>query len=289
MPQLPGHVESIEAVSSAVVAAPAADGARSDLAVKRAGDAIPLAPPVPHSIPHRCLVVVPTYNERANVGPIVDSIRQWLDADVLIVDDESPDGTGAESDRIAVNDRRVRVLHRPAKMGLGSAYVQGFRVAIRERYGRVFEMDADFSHSPWDLPRLAHASLNAQLVIGSRYVPGGSTAGLSLHRRLLSRGGNVYAGLFLGSAVRDWTAGFRCFDVDALSRIDLDGIASQGYAFQIEMAWRFLRAGMSVVEVPIRFSDRAVGDSKMTFAIAREAAGLVPALRLRGRRTARRS
>jgi len=269
-------------------AAAVADGAGSVLAVNRAGDVFPLAPPVPFTIPHRCLVVVPTYNERANVGPIVSAIRRWLEADVLIVDDGSPDGTGGESDRIAASDRRVRVLHRPAKMGLGSAYVQGFRVAIRECYGRVFEMDADFSHPPWDLPRLAHASLNAHLVIGSRYVPGGSTTGLSLHRRLLSRGGNVYARMFLGSAVRDWTAGFRCFDVDALSRIDLDRVAAEGYAFQIEMAWRFVRAGMRVVEVPIQFGDRALGDSKMNFAIAREAAFLVPALRLRRRRGARR-
>jgi dolichol-phosphate mannosyltransferase len=218
------------------------------------------------------------------VRPIVEAIRLWLDADVLIVDDGSPDGTGGESDRIAARDSRVRVLHRHARMGLGSAYVHGFRVAIRERYGRVFEMDADFSHPPSDLPRLAAASLKAQLVIGSRYVAGGSTTGLSFRRRLLSRGGNRYARLFLGSAVRDWTAGFRCFDVDALSRIDLDAIAAQGYAFQIEMAWRFVRAGMSVVEVPIRFEDRALGDSKMNFGIAREAAILVPALRLRRRK-----
>lgn len=288
MPRRRAQAGSIEAFSLDA-AATVVDAAGNFFAANRADDAFPPPPPLPFTVPHRCLVVVPTYNERANVGPIVDSIRHWLDADVLIVDDESPDGTGAESDRIAAHDRRVRVLHRPAKMGLGSAYVEGFRVAIREGYGRVFEMDADFSHSPWDLPRLAQASLNSQLVIGSRYVPGGSTTGLSFHRRLLSRGGNVYAGLFLGNAVRDWTAGFRCFDVDSLSRIDLDGIAAHGYAFQIEMAWRFLRAGMSVVEVPIRFSDRALGDSKMTYAIAREAAGLVPALRFRARKAARRS
>jgi dolichol-phosphate mannosyltransferase len=287
MPHRRVKVGSMEAVSGGAAAA-VADGAGSDLAVNRAGDAFPHAPPVPFTIPHRCLVVVPTYNERANVGPIVNAIRRWLDADVLIVDDGSPDGTGGESDRISTSDRRVRVLHRPAKMGLGSAYVQGFRVAIREGYGRVFEMDADFSHQPGDLPRLAQASLNANLVIGSRYVPGGSTTGLSLHRRLLSRGGNVYARMFLGSAVRDWTAGFRCFDVDALSRIDLDRVAAQGYAFQIEMAWRFVRAGMRVLEVPIQFSERALGDSKMTYAIAREAAVLVPSLRLRRRRRARR-
>jgi dolichol-phosphate mannosyltransferase len=280
------QIESMDIVTGA--AAAVAEGAVR-VAVERADDLLPLAPPVPFTTPHRCLVILPTYNERANVGPIVDSIRQWLDADVLIVDDGSPDGTGAESDRIAGKDRRVRVLHRPAKVGLGSAYVQGFRVAIREGYGRVFEMDADFSHSPWDLPRLAQASLNAQLVIGSRYVPGGSTTGLSLHRRLLSRYGNAYARMFLGSAVRDWTAGFRCFDVEALARIELDSVASQGYAFQIEMAWRFLRAGMSVAEVPIRFRERVVGDSKMNYAIAREAAGLVPALRLRGRPGAPRS
>lgn len=278
----------MEAVSGNVGAA-VADGAESVLAANRAVDAFPLAPPVPFSIPHRCLVVVPTYNERANVGPIVSAIRRWLEADVLIVDDGSPDGTGGESDRIAASDRRVRVLHRPAKMGLGSAYVQGFRVAIHERYGRVFEMDADFSHSPSDLPRLAHASRAAHLVIGSRYVPGGSTTGLSLHRRLLSRGGNAYARMFLGSAVHDWTAGFRCFDVDALSRIDLDRVAAQGYAFQVEMAWRFVRAGMRVVEVPIQFAERALGNSKMNFAIAREAAVLVPALGLRRRRGAPRS
>lgn len=288
MPQRRVQVGSREVVSE-VAATAAADPVGSVLAVNRASVAIPLAPAVPFTTPFRCLVVVPTYNERANVGPIVVAIRRWLDADVLIIDDGSPDGTGAESDRIAASDPRVRVLHRPAKMGLGSAYVEGFRVAIREGYERVFEMDADFSHPPWDLPRLAHASLNAHLVIGSRYVPGGATPGLSLPRRLLSRGGNGYARMFLGSAVRDWTAGFRCFDVAALSRIDLDAIAAEGYAFQIEMAWRFLRAGMSVVEVPIAFGDRAQGDSKMNFAIAREAAFLVPTLRLRRRRAARRS
>jgi dolichol-phosphate mannosyltransferase len=265
------------------------DRTASVLAVHSAGEANPLVPPVPFSIPHRCLVVVPTYNERANVGPIVNAIRSWLDADVLIVDDGSPDGTGIESDRIAASDPRVRVLHRPSKMGLGSAYVEGFRRAIREGYGRVFEMDADFSHPPRDLPRLADASRNAHLVIGSRYVPGGSTAGLAFHRRLLSRAGNAYARMLLGSAVRDWTAGYRCFDVDALSRLDLGGVASQGYSFQIEMAWRFLRAGMSVVEVPIQFNDRACGDSKMNYAIAREAIGLVPSLRLRERRPPRSS
>ena len=269
-------------------AAAVADDPRSD-ALEPAGGALPPAPLVPFTTLHRCLVIVPTYNERTNIGPIVDAIRLGLDADVLIVDDGSPDGTGGESERIAARDRRVRVLHRPTKMGLGSAYVEGFRVAVREGYGRVFEMDADFSHSPRDLPRLAHASLDSHLVIGSRYVPGGSTIGLSLHRRLLSRGGNAYARLFLGSAVRDWTAGFRCFDVDALSRIDLDGISSQGYSFQIEIAWRFLSAGMSVVEVPIQFNHRALGDSKMSFAIAREAIGLVPTLRLRGQRPPRRS
>lgn len=278
------QIESMDIVTGA--AAAVAEGAVR-VAVERADHLLPLASPVPFTTPHRCLVILPTYNERANVGPIVDGIRRWLDADVLIVDDGSPDGTGGESDGIAAADRRIRVLHRPAKMGLGSAYVEGFRVAIREGYGRVFEMDADFSHSPRDLPRLARASLNSHLAIGSRYVSGGSAPGLSLHRRWLSRGGNAYARMFLGSAVRDWTAGFRCFDVDALSRIDLDRVAAEGYAFQIEMAWRFVSAGMTVVEVPIQFSDRKLGDSKMNFAIAREAAVLVPALRFRGRSTRR--
>lgn len=238
----------------------------------------------PHSIGRRCLVVIPTYNERDNVEPITRAILDYLETDVLIVDDGSPDGTGRIADRLAEADGRIRVLHRDRRQGLGTAYLAGFARAAERGYERVFEMDADFSHPPWDLPRLAEASLGADLVIGSRYVPGGDTEGWDLKRRLLSRGANLYARACLTSRVRDLTAGFRCYDVGCLRRLDLSQVAAQGYAFQIEMAYRMVVAGFRVREVPIHFVDRRVGASKMDGRIAREAVLLVPRLRFRVRR-----
>ncbi len=234
-----------------------------------------------HRPPWRTLVVVPTYNEKDNVGPIVAAIHAYLDADVLIVDDGSPDGTGAIADRLATADPRVHVLHRRGKQGLGTAYLAGFAHAIERGYERVCEMDADFSHAPWDLPRLVWASAESELVIGSRYVRGGNTVGWDARRRLLSRGANLYARLVLGSGIRDNTAGYRCFHTAALRKLDLGAVAAQGYAFQIEMAYRMVRAGFRVREIPIHFVDRRVGASKMDGKVAREALLLVPKLRFR--------
>jgi dolichol-phosphate mannosyltransferase len=238
-------------------------------------------PTRPHTAPWRTLVVIPTYNERDNVEPIVRAIHRYLDCDVLIVDDGSPDGTGEIADRMAAADARIHVLHRKGKQGLGTAYIAGFRFAIERGYERVCEMDADFSHAPWDLPRLVFASKDAPLVIGSRYVRGGCTVGWELKRRLLSRGANLYTRTVLGSGIRDNTAGFRCFHVAALQQLDLSAVHAQGYAFQIEMAFRMVRKGFHVREIPIHFVDRRVGKSKMDGKIAREALLLVP--RLRGR------
>jgi dolichol-phosphate mannosyltransferase len=240
--------------------------------------------PVPtraHAAPWRTLVVIPTYNEKDNLEPIVNAIHDYLDCDVLVVDDGSPDGTGDIADRLAAADARIHVLHRQGKQGLGTAYLAGFAFALARDYERVCEMDADFSHAPWDLPRLVHASTDAQLVIGSRYVKGGNTVGWDFKRRLLSQGANLYARVVLSSGIRDNTAGFRCFDTDALRTLDLAAVSAQGYAFQIEMAFRMVRAGYRVREVPIHFVDRRVGQSKMDGKIAREALLLVP--RLRGR------
>jgi dolichol-phosphate mannosyltransferase len=240
--------------------------------------------PVPtraHKAPWRTLVVIPTYNEKGNVESIVQAVHRYLDCDVLIVDDGSPDGTGEIADRMAAADSRIQVMHREGKQGLGTAYLAGFAFAMERDYERVCEMDADFSHAPWDLPRLVHASDEAQLVIGSRYVKGGCTVGWGFRRRMLSRGANLYTRMMLSSGIRDNTAGFRCFHTEALRQLDLEAVHAQGYAFQIEMAFRMRRKGFQVREVPIHFVDRCVGQSKMDGAIAREALLLVP--RLRGR------
>ena len=242
-------------------------------------------PSRPHRAPRRTLVVVPTFNEKDNLEPIVRAIHAFLDTDVLVVDDGSPDGTGAIADRLAANDPRVHVLHRQGKQGLGTAYIAGFRFAIERGYERVCEMDADFSHAPWDLPRLVFAAESADLVIGSRYVKGGCTVGWDFRRRLLSRGANLYARTILASGIRDNTAGFRCFSVAALQKLDLAAVSAQGYAFQIEMAFRMVRGGFRVREIPIHFVDRRVGSSKMDGKVAREALLLVPKLRGRVKRS----
>lgn len=221
------------------------------------------------------LVVVPTYNEIENLDDMVDAV---LDQGVrlLIVDDNSPDGTGVRADELAAAHERVSVLHRPEKLGLGPAYVAGFEVGLAGGAEILCEMDADFSHDPSDLLRLVAAvDDGADLAIGSRYVPQGGVADWPPHRRLLSRFGNLYAGLMLGAPVRDMTAGFRAFRAEALRRLRPETCEASGYGFQVEMAWRAVRSGMRVDEVPIVFRDRQRGTSKMDWRIAAEAMWLV--------------
>lgn len=226
------------------------------------------------------LVVLPTYIERENLSRLLPAI---LDVDpgldLLVIDDNSPDGTGEEADRIAALNARVKVVHRARKSGLGTAYVAGFRYALSHGYDHVVEMDADFSHRPEDLPNLLSAAANADVVIGSRNVPGGTVIGWSWIRRFVSRGGSWYARLVLKLPVRDCTSGFKCFSRLALAHLDIDHLVSNGYAFQVEVNHACNQAGLKIVEVPITFPDRDAGRSKMSPAIAFEAAWLV--LRLR--------
>lgn len=220
------------------------------------------------------IVIIPTYNERDNVESIVGRVRAAApDADVLIADDNSPDGTGEIADRLAAGDPRVHVLHRAGKEGLGAAYIAGFGWALDHGYDVVVEMDADGSHRPEQLPDLLHA-LDAQragLVIGSRWVPGGRVRNWPLKRELLSRGANLYARLALGVPVRDATGGYRAFRASTLKHIGLDDVRSQGYCFQVDLAMRTLDAGMTVREVPITFEERVHGASKMSGDVFREA------------------
>ena len=216
-------------------------------------------------------MVVPTYDEADNVAWLVGRILASVShADVLVVDDSSPDGTGAIADRMAAEEPRVHVLHRPTKEGLGKAYLAGFRWALARDYDVVGEIDADGSHQPEQLPRLLTALEDADLVIGSRWVPGGSVTNWAFTRKLLSRGGNLYTRLLLGITVRDTTAGYRLFRRTTLEKIDLDDVSSYGYVFQADLAFRTLRAGLRVVEVPIEFVERVRGDSKMTRDVATE-------------------
>ncbi len=220
----------------------------------------------------RVLVAIPTYNEAQSVEKIVGRVRAAVpDAHVLVVDDGSPDGTGEIADRLADLDARVHVLHRPAKQGLGAAYVAGFRWALDEGFDTVVEMDADGSHQPEELPRLLDALADADLVLGSRYAAGGRVENWPRRREILSRGGNLYTRLMLGMPVRDATGGYRAFRASTLRRLDLAEVASQGYCFQVDLAWRTVQAGLRVVEVPITFIEREEGASKMTGAIVREA------------------
>ena len=224
----------------------------------------------------RACVVLPTYNERDNLPEIVPRILAAApEVDVLIVDDSSPDGTGALADALAAASPRVRVLHRPRKEGLGRAYLAGFAQALAAGYGRVLEMDADFSHDPDRLPALLAASRDADVVLGSRYVAGGGTVNWGLLRRLLSRGGSLYARTILGLPIRDLTGGFKCFQRRALEGLDLASVRSSGYSFQIELTYRAVRRGFKVVEVPISFHDRRVGKSKMSRRIFAEALFMV--------------
>lgn len=236
-------------------------------------------------------LVLPTYNEAANIAAIVEAARSNLpdDARILVVDDNSPDGTGEIADRLAAADPAVEVLHRAGKEGLGPAYIAGFRHALAAGAEFVLEMDSDFSHDPRDLPRLLDAARSADLVIGSRYVAGGGVTDWSLLRRAISRGGSLYASLVLGVRQRDLTGGFKCFRRAVLEAIDLDAVVAKGYVFQVEMTYRALRAGFTVREVPIVFRDRQVGESKMSAAIAVEATWQVPLLRRRIRAAAART
>jgi dolichol-phosphate mannosyltransferase len=234
-------------------------------------------------------LILPTYNERDNLEPLVRAVLPRLASTglahkVLVVDDGSPDGTGEVADRLAAAIPEVEVLHRAHKHGLGRAYLAGFEVALAAGASLVMEMDADFSHDPADVPRLIAAAEAADLVLGSRYVPGGGVASWGLVRRLVSRGGCAYARLVLGIPVRDLTGGFKCFNRRLLEGLDLTGVHANGYGFQIELTYKAVRAGYSVTEVPIVFRERRVGVSKMTPPIALEAVWKVPALRLRRKR-----
>ncbi len=235
-------------------------------------------------------MVLPTYNEAENIEPLVGAVLEKLpgSARVLIVDDGSPDGTGEIADRLAELREQVEVLHRPRKEGLGPAYIAGFRRALAGGAGLIVEMDADFSHEPAYLPRLLAATAGADLVIGSRYVPGGGVGDWGALRRVISRGGSTYARLVLGGGVRDLTGGFKCFRREVLEAIDLDLVRSRGYAFQVELTYRAIQGGFRVAEVPIVFRDRRVGRSKMDRSIVVEAVWRVPLLRFRGRDGKRR-
>jgi len=219
----------------------------------------------------RVVMVIPTYNEVDNLAEIVTRVRRNVpEVDVLVVDDSSPDGTGALADQLAAEDPQVRVLHRAGKQGLGAAYIAGFRVALDAGYDVIGEMDADGSHQPEELPRLLAALDGADLVIGSRWIPGGSVVNWPWHRMALSRAGNLYTRVLLGVGVRDATAGYRLFRRRTLETIGLDTVQALGYVFQAELVYRTLTSGLRVVEVPIEFVERVRGDSKMTPEVARE-------------------
>jgi dolichol-phosphate mannosyltransferase len=216
----------------------------------------------------KTLIIIPTYNEYDNVRPLLEQIFTYAPAsDILIVDDNSPDGTGQLADEIAAQNRQVHVMHRAGKLGLGTAYIAGFKYAVEQYYDAAFEMDADFSHDPRYLPDFLSAIEAADLVIGSRYVEGGGTPNWSLLRRFISGGGNIFARFMLGIPVHDCTAGFRCYRREVLESLDLESVESQGYAFQVELAYRVYKRGFKIVETPIIFQDRRVGKSKMSRAI----------------------
>jgi dolichol-phosphate mannosyltransferase len=228
----------------------------------------------------RAVVCLPTYNERENLERMVRALGEQ-GVSVLVIDDNSPDGTGRLADRLAQELPHVEVLHRACKEGLGPAYLAGFRRALADGAELILEMDCDFSHDPADVARLIAATENADLALGSRYVAGGSVGSWGLVRRAVSSGGSLYARLLLGVGVRDLTGGFKCYRRAVLETIDLDAISSRGYAFQIETTYRALGAGFRVVEVPIRFVDREEGGSKMSKSIVLEAIWKVPALRIK--------
>jgi dolichol-phosphate mannosyltransferase len=230
----------------------------------------------------RVLVITPTYNERENLESFVEQLFAAApEVSVLVVDDASPDGTGAIADALAAKDPRVQVMHRAGKLGLGTAYLQGFRWALARDFDVVLEMDTDLSHDPKYVPAFLRAvDAGADVVIGSRNIPGGGVEGWGLGRHVLSKGGSVYSRTILGISVRDLTSGFKAFTRRALEHIDLDAVQSNGYSFQIELTYRALRRGMKVTEVPITFVDRRAGRSKMSRKIFAEAIGMVWKLRL---------
>lgn len=229
----------------------------------------------------RALVIVPTYNERFNIARLIPAIlAQHPSLEVLVVDDGSPDGTGAIVDKIAATDGRVHVIHRAGKMGLGTAYITGFRWALERKYDLVFEMDADFSHNPERLPEFLEAIREADLVLGSRYQDGHvNVVNWPMSRLFLSYGANIYARAVTGLPIFDATGGFKCFRRNVLESIDLSSIKSNGYAFQIEMSFRAWKRGFRLVEIPIVFVDRTEGESKMSKRIVREAVWMVWRLR----------
>lgn len=230
----------------------------------------------------RVLVITPTYNERENLHAFLDALFAVApQVDVLVVDDHSPDGTGELADEVAARDPRVRVRHRVGKLGLGTAYLEGFRWALAEGYDVVFEMDTDLSHDPRYVPEFIRAiEAGADVVVGSRNIPGGGVEGWGPGRHLVSKGGSVYARTILGLDVRDLTSGYKAFTRGALRRIDLDGVKSNGYSFQIELTYRAVLRGLRVAEVPILFVDRRAGASKMSRKIFAEAVVMVWKLRL---------
>jgi dolichol-phosphate mannosyltransferase len=231
---------------------------------------------------YRTLVIIPTYNERDNIRRLIPAVLERAPSlEVLVVDDGSPDGTGRVVESLAEKDRRVRILHRPDKQGLGRAYVAGFRYALAGSYQYIIQMDGDFSHRPEDLPRLLWAAKDADLVIGSRSVPGGRVENWAFLRQLVSKGGSLYARILLGLPIRDCTSGFKCFRRRVLEAIDLGNVQANGYGFQVEINYLCHLAGFHIAEVPIVFPDRIAGRSKMNWQIALEAAALVWRLRLR--------
>ena len=220
----------------------------------------------------KVVVLIPTYNERENLPLIVSRMRTAVpEADVLVLDDSSPDGTGAVADQLAANDGQVRVLHRKRKEGLGAAYLAGFAWALDKGYDVLVEMDADGSHQPEQLRTLLAALADADVVLGSRWVPGGSVVNWPLYRKVLSLGGNVYSRVLLGMPIGDATGGYRAYRASALRTLDLQSVASQGYCFQVDLVWRAVRRDLLVVEVPITFVERSIGDSKMSEGVVREA------------------
>lgn len=230
------------------------------------------------------LIIIPTYNELENIGPITAAIFENLpEAEILVVDDNSPDGTGKKADELAAQDARIHVMHREGKQGLGKAYLAGFKWALERDYQYVFEMDADFSHDPKRLPAFLEAAKNgADLVLGSRYVEGGGTVNWGLSRKIISRGGSLYARTILGIPISDVTGGFKCFRREVLEGIGLDEVMSVGYSFQVELNYRAVRRGFRVKEIPITFEDRKVGKSKMSKKIFLEAMTMVWKLRFSG-------
>jgi dolichol-phosphate mannosyltransferase len=236
----------------------------------------PRTPPMP-----RTLIVTPTYNEKDNLPRFIDAVRSaWPEADLMVVDDNSPDGTGALADAIAAKDDHVKVMHRPGKLGLGTAYTQAFQKGLAAGYDRFFEMDADLSHDVRYLPAFIEAlDDGADVVIGSRNIPGGGVEGWGIGRHFISKGGSLYSRTILGLGVKDLTSGYKAFTRRALEAIDIETVHSNGYSFQIEMTYRALRKGMRVKEVPIVFVDRTAGRSKMSRRIFVEAIGVVWKLR----------